>query len=88
MQTVDAYAILSKELAAAAALPPAQLIQLADGKPFSRTVDVSGESVDIDIDVSWYGTDRTAVCISAHARGPSTWHHQRCSESVVVRVEA
>jgi len=86
MQTVDAYAILSKELAAAAALPPEKLVQWADGKPCSRTVDVSGEPVEIEIDVTWHGSDRAAVRISAHARGPSTWHHQRCSESVVVQI--
>ena len=84
MQSVDAYSILSKELAAAAMLPPSKLSQLADGSPISRSIDVSGEPVEIEIDVSWHGTNRDAVLISAHARGSSTWHHQHCQERLVV----
>lgn len=84
MQSAAAYAILSKELEAAAMLPPSELSQLADGPPFSRTIDVAGEPVEIAMDVSWHGRDRDAVRISAHARGASTWHHQRRHESIVV----
>ena len=84
MQSVDAYSILSKELAAASMLPPSELSQLADGPRLSRSIDVLGEPVEIEIDVSWHDADRTAVLISAHARGLSTWHHQHCQESLVV----
>lgn len=86
MQSTDAYSILSRELAAAAALPPSELSQLADGGPFSRSIHVSGEPVEIEIDVSWRGADRSEVIITAHARGSSTWHHQHCRESVVVEM--
>lgn len=64
MQTVDAYAHLNKELATAVALLPAELAHLADDKPFSRTVAVSGEPLEIDLVVSWHGNDRSAVSIA------------------------
>ena len=84
MESADAYSILSKELAEAAALSPSELSQLADARPFSRSIVVSGGPVEIEIDVSWQGVDRASVLISAHARGSSTWHHQHCQESLVV----
>ena len=84
MRSTDAYSILSRELAAAALLPSNDLSQLADGPPFSRVIEISSEPVEIEIDVSWHGFGRTAVLISAHARGSSTWHHQHCQESMVV----
>ncbi len=84
MRSTDAYSILSRELAAAALLPSNDLSQLADGSPFSRVIEISSEPVEIEIDVSWHGVGRTAVLISAHARGSSTWHHQHCQESMVV----
>ena len=84
MRSTDAYSILSRELAAAALLPSNDLSQLADGPPFSRVIEISSEPVEIEIDVSWHGFGRTAVLISAHARGSSTWHHQHCQESTVV----
>ena len=69
MRSTDAYSILSRELAAAALLPSNDLSQLADGPPFSRVIEISSEPVEIEIDVSWHGFGRTAVLISAHARG-------------------
>ncbi len=84
MQSKDAYSILSKELAEAAMPPPSELSRLADGAPFSRSIDPSGEPVEIEIHVPWHGPDRATVLISAHARGSSTWHHQHCKESLVV----
>lgn len=87
MQAVEAYSMLSRELAAVAALPPHQLAQLADGPSFSRTIDLAGEPVEIEMDVAWQGSGRAVVRITGNARGASTWHHQRWSESTVVALK-
>ena len=86
MQTSDAYPALVKELEAFRQLPAQELAALADGPALERFVDLAGERVSLEVLVAWRDHAHSAVRITGHARGPSTWHHEHVQESITVAI--
>lgn len=84
MHTPDAYAALIRELEALRQLPLPELLALLGSPPTQRVVDVSGEQVEVELVVTWRDKKCSEVLVTAHARGPSTWHTQHLQERITV----
>jgi hypothetical protein len=84
MQTQTAYAALARELERARQLPQADLISLAASSPCTRSLDVNGELLEIELFAAWCDDNRSSVRPTAIARGASTWHTERLEESITV----
>lgn len=86
MNTADAYALLLKELETIRALPEPDLVALVGRAASGRTVEAGGELIEIEWQVAWQNATHTAVRVTAHARGPSTWRHEHLQEAITIDV--
>ncbi|SUS05875.1 conserved hypothetical protein [uncultured Defluviicoccus sp.] len=86
MQTSDAYSALVKELEAVRNLPMQELVALAGSPAIERSVEITGQPIELEVLVTWLDPGHTTVRITGHARGPSTWHHEHLQESITVSV--
>jgi len=86
MKTPDAYAALVRELEAMGKFPAPDLLALVGAPAKVRTLDISGEMIELELSVSWLKDTHDAVCIIGHARGPSTWHTEHLQESITVSI--
>ena len=86
MQTSDAYSALVKELELVRQLPAQELAALAGQPALERVLELAGERVELEVLVAWQDKAHTAVRITGHARGPSTWHHEHLQESITVAI--
>ena len=88
MHSADAYAVLAKELEAVRLLSVPDLIALTGGSPIARALDIGGEPVDLETVMTWTDAAHTSIRVTAHLRGPSTWHHQHVQEAISIAVPA
>lgn len=84
MKRASAYAVLATELEAFRLLPWPVLAMHVGAGPISRTVDVEGEALQLEVRVSMAETRQQAVKITAVAFGPSHLQMERLEESVTV----
>jgi hypothetical protein len=86
MRRSDAYAVLVKELEAIRQLSVPDLLALVGAPPIERTSYISGETIELELSVSWRDNTHQSVLVIGHARGPSTWLTERLKESITVPV--
>ncbi|QNK67639.1 hypothetical protein [Variovorax sp. PAMC26660] len=84
MKRASAYAVLASELEAFRLLPWPILSEHVIAGPTSKTVDVEGEELQLEIQVSKATTRQQAVRVTAVAFGPSHLQMERLEESVTV----
>lgn len=84
MKRASAYAVLASELEAFRLLPWQMLVEHVSTGPTSRTVDVEGEELQLEIRVSKATTRQQAVKVTAVAFGPSHLQMERLEESVTL----
>ena len=84
MHSADAYAVLAKELETVRLLSVSDLIALIGRSPIARALDIGGEPVDLETAVTWIDAAHTSIRMTAHLRGPSTWHHQHMQEAISI----
>ena len=84
MKRASAYAVLASELEAFRLLPWSILAEHVSAGPTSRTVDVEGEELQLEIRVSKATTRQQAVKVTAVAFGPSHLQMERLEESVTL----
>ncbi|MBX9402547.1 hypothetical protein K4L06_14650 [Lysobacter sp. BMK333-48F3] len=78
--------MLAGKLEAVRQLPAQELAALAGGPALEWSVDLAGEQISVEVVVAWEDPIHSAVRITGHARGPSTWHHQHLRESIRVAI--
>jgi len=84
MNRGDAYEILATRLNKLRAEGYDALL-LRVGQPArSDTVQVNGESVMVEVEVSWADRERGKLQVCATAYGPSTWMTERLGESFAI----
>ena len=88
MHSADAYIVLAKELEAVRLLSVPDLVALAGKSPIARALDIGGEPVDLETVMTWIDAAHTSIRVTAHLRGPNTWHHQHLQEAVSIPVPA
>jgi hypothetical protein len=88
MHTSDIYAVMVKELEAAAQLPVSELVALASQPARQHAIEISGERIEFELSISWKDKTEESVRVTCHARGPSTWHTEHLQESITVSVSA
>ena len=86
MKTSSAYPALAKELETIRQLPTGELAALAGGPALVRSMDIAGESIELEVSVAWHNSAHTLLRITGHARGPSTWHHEHLQETITVAI--
>jgi hypothetical protein len=84
MKRASAYAVLAAELEAFRLLPWPVLVMHVCAGPSSKTVDVEGEELQLEVRVSMAETRQQAVKITAVAFGPSHLQMERLEEHVTV----
>lgn len=84
MKRTSAYAVLASELEAFRLLPWPILVEHVSAGPISKTVDVDGEELQLEIRVSKAATRQQAVKVTAAAFGPSHLQMERLEESVTL----
>ena len=84
MKRASAYAVLASELEAFRLLPWPILSEHVSAGPISKTVDVEGEELQLEIQVSKATTRQQAVKVTAVAFGPSHLQVERLEESVTL----
>ena len=84
MNRASAYAVLAAELEAFRLLPWRALAMHFCTGPTSKTVDVEGEELQLEVRVSMAETRQQKVKITAVAFGPSHLQMERLEESVTV----
>ncbi|WP_454914338.1 hypothetical protein [Variovorax gossypii] len=84
MKRASAYAVLANELEAFRLLPWPILLEHASAGPISKTVDVDGEELQLEIQVAKAATRQQMVKVSAAAFGPSHLQMERLEESVTL----
>lgn len=84
MKRGSAYAVLASELEAFRLLPWSTLAAHASAGPTSKTVEVEGEELQIEIQVTEAATRQQAVTVTAVAFGPSHLQMERLEESVTI----
>lgn len=85
MSAPDAYKLMVSHLEACRELSRHGLESL---EACSRVVDEtlqSGETVEVEISAKLIPGEEGAFLVTAHVRGPSTWHHDYLQESMRVR---
>lgn len=86
MKTADAYSVLVTELETFRSLSIQELIALASFPALERSLDIAGEFIELEVLITWFDSERTALLITGHARGPSTWRHEHLQESITVPI--
>jgi hypothetical protein len=86
MQAADAYYMLSRSLQAVVTLPIEDLVVLVDVTPVAQTVRVGDEVAELETRVRWADRHRSRLEVTGVLRGPSTWHHQRFEERLLIAV--
>ena len=84
MKRASAYAVLATELEAFRLLPWHVLEMHVRAVPTSKTVDVEGEELQLELRVSIAETRQQTLKITAVALGPSHLQMERLEESVMV----
>jgi hypothetical protein len=85
MHSADAYRVLAEELHAISTLPPTRLAALVGSPPPVRRIALGGHDAELEVSATWSDRRNTCLVVTAHLRGPSTWHHQHLQESISVR---
>jgi len=84
MNRGDAYTILASRLSELRAEGYAALLPRVDQPAASETVWLNGESIVVDVQISWADHKSGKLRVWASALGPSTWTMERLDESFVV----
>lgn len=84
MKRASAYAVLASELEAFRLLPWPILSEHVIAGRTSKTVDIEGEELQLEIQVSKATTRQQAVKVTAVAFGPSHLQMERLEESVTI----
>jgi hypothetical protein len=66
-------------------LPAQDLVMLTEKPAIQLFVETAGEKIELEFIFSWQNKNHSAIRITGHARGPSTWHqHQHLQESILI----
>ena len=88
MHRAIAYAALAEALNATQLWPSGRLTELAGRGSITNSIENSGETIEIEISVSWVGSGRSTVLVRGTARGPSHWQLERIDEHIEVPISA
>jgi hypothetical protein len=80
----DAYGVLSARLNELRCQGYDALLARVEQPAASETVQVNGEPVVIDVEVTWPDRKRGKLRVCGTASGPSTWMMERLDESFVI----
>ncbi len=88
MKTSDVYKALVQELESFRQFPVSDLVVMVGTTTILRTIEISGEQIELELTVLWHDKEHRSVHIAGHARGPSTWHHEHLQESITIPVSS